>query len=105
LLLQTNPTFFGGPDILLDRLLGELTTRGSADVTLEAIYLGGTMLDHRILERAEAFGIVVMRAYGSSEAPISTASGRHESKEQRLVDDGAPLDGVEVRLGSDGDPR
>jgi acyl-CoA synthetase (AMP-forming)/AMP-acid ligase II len=46
----------------------------------------------------------VLRAYGSSEAPVSTASARSEPEGVRLGDDGTPLDGVEVRIGSKADP-
>ena len=105
LLLETGGTFFGGPDLLLGQLLDEVERRGLDRVTLTATYLGGTMLDPRILERAERdFGIIVMRAYGSSEAPISSAGRRHESRERRLADDGAPLAHVQVRSGSAADP-
>jgi acyl-CoA synthetase (AMP-forming)/AMP-acid ligase II len=105
LLLETAGTFFGGPDLLLDRLLDEVEARGRSETTIRAVYLGGTMLEPRILDRVERdFGIVVMRAYGSSEAPISTASARREPREQRLADDGAPLAHVEVRSGSSADP-
>jgi acyl-CoA synthetase (AMP-forming)/AMP-acid ligase II len=63
------------------------------------------MLDPRVLHRIEErFGIVVMRAYGSSEAPISTAGRRSEPRGVRLADDGAPLASVEVRRGSSNDP-
>jgi acyl-CoA synthetase (AMP-forming)/AMP-acid ligase II len=62
------------------------------------------MLDPRILKRVEEqFGIVVMRAYGSSEAPISSAGRISEPREIRLADDGAPHAGVEVRRGSHND--
>jgi acyl-CoA synthetase (AMP-forming)/AMP-acid ligase II len=104
LVLETAPTFFGGPDVLLDRLLDELGRRGAVTTTVRSVFVGGTMLDERILRRVEDAGIVVMRAYGSSEAPVSTTSGRDESRGQRLADDGAPLDGVEVRAGSRNDP-
>lgn len=105
LLLATGGTFFGGPDLLLDRLLDEVERRGRQETTLGAVYLGGTMLDRRILDRVEHdFGIVVMRAYGSSEAPISTAGQRAEPRDVRLADDGAPLAHVEVRSGSVHDP-
>jgi acyl-CoA synthetase (AMP-forming)/AMP-acid ligase II len=105
LLLATGGTFFGGPDLLLDKLLDEVEARGLSETTIGAVYLGGTMLDPRILDRVERdFGIVVMRAYGSSEAPISTAGARSETRAQRLADDGAPLAHVEVRSGSATDP-
>lgn len=105
LLLRTRGTFFGGPDLLLDKLLDEVEARRLSETTIGAVYLGGTMLDPRILDRVERdFGIVVMRAYGSSEAPISTAGARSEPRDRRLADDGAPLRHVEVRSGSAADP-
>ena len=103
--MATSATFFGGPDLLLDRLLEEASKRGVAEVPITTVYLGGSMLDPRILARAEHdYGIAVLRAYGSSEAPISTSGARGEPEEVRLADDGRPLDGVEVRIGSQLDP-
>ena len=105
LLMETGGTFFGGPDLLLDRVLDQAASRGITEVPIRAVFLGGSMLDPRILERAELeYGIVVLRAYGSSEAPISTASARGESQAVRLGDDGLPLAGVELRIGSAADP-
>lgn len=67
LLVSSGATWYGGPDRLLDRMLDQAVARGAV-VPLRAVYLGGTMLDRRIVERIEdEFGIVVMRAYGSSE--------------------------------------
>ncbi len=104
-LVATGATFFGGPDLLLDRVLDQAEARGVTDVPITSVFLGGSMLDPRILARAEhEFGIVVLRAYGSSEAPVSTASARRESEAVRLGDDGAPLGAVEVRIGSKADP-
>ena len=105
LLVQTGGTFFGGPDLLLDRVLDQASARGVSDVPITVVYLGGSMLDPRILARAEHdFGIVVLRAYGSSEAPVSTSGARDEPESVRLADDGRPLRGVEVRIGSRVDP-
>ncbi|OBJ61698.1 class I adenylate-forming enzyme family protein [Mycobacterium asiaticum] len=104
LLLASGATWYGGPDRLLDRVLDEVVARGAA-VPLRAVYLGGTMLDRRIVKRIEdGFGVVVMRAYGSSEVPVSTSGLRDEPKEVRHADDGVPLDGVEVRIGSAAEP-
>ncbi|MGV0605848.1 class I adenylate-forming enzyme family protein [Mycolicibacterium sp. XJ1904] len=103
LLLSSGATWYGGPDRLLDRLLDEAIARGS-DVPLRAVYLGGTMLERRIVERVEDdFGIVVMRAYGSSEVPISTSGLRTESRAVRHADDGVALQDVDVRVGSAAD--
>jgi acyl-CoA synthetase (AMP-forming)/AMP-acid ligase II len=104
LLVTSGATWYGGPDRLLDRLLDEAVARGAA-VPLRAVYLGGTMLDRRIVERVEDdFGIVVMRAYGSSEIPVSTSGLRTESRDVRHADDGVALDDVDVRVGSIGEP-
>jgi acyl-CoA synthetase (AMP-forming)/AMP-acid ligase II len=104
-LMQTNATFFGGPDLLLDRVMNEASARGVTELPLTTVYLGGSMLDPRILTRAEhEYGIVVLRAYGSSEAPLSTSGTRDEPEAVRLADDGRPLAGVEVRIGSRLDP-
>ena len=104
LLLSSAATWYGGPDRLLDRLLDEAVAR-AAPVPLRAVYLGGTMLDRRIVERIEdEFGIIVMRAYGSSEVPVSTSGLRTESREIRHADDGVALDDVEIRVGSAADP-
>jgi acyl-CoA synthetase (AMP-forming)/AMP-acid ligase II len=104
-LLATGATFFGGPDLLLDRVMDQAEARGVSEVPITSVFLGGSMLDPRILARAEhEYGIVVLRAYGSSEAPVSTASARREPEAVRLGDDGSPLDGVEVRIGSTADP-
>jgi acyl-CoA synthetase (AMP-forming)/AMP-acid ligase II len=104
-LVEMNGTFFGGPDLLLDRVLDEAERRGVTDVPICSVFLGGSMLDPRILARAEhEYGIIVLRAYGSSEAPVSTASARSEPEAVRLGDDGRPLAGVEVRIGSKADP-
>jgi acyl-CoA synthetase (AMP-forming)/AMP-acid ligase II len=103
LLLTSGATWYGGPDRLLDRLLDEVVER-DAVIPLHAVYLGGTMLDRRIVERVEdEFGIVVMRAYGSSEVPVSTSGLRSEPREVRHGDDGVPLRDVEVRVGPPGD--
>jgi acyl-CoA synthetase (AMP-forming)/AMP-acid ligase II len=105
LLMETGGTFFGGPDLLLDRVLDEAASRGIDDVPLRSVFLGGSMLDARILDRAEQdYGIVVLRAYGSSEAPLSTSGTQGETRGVRLGDDGVPLAGVEVRIGSAADP-
>jgi len=103
LLVSAGATWYGGPDRLLDRLLDEAVA-GHKAVPLCAVCLGGTMLDRRIVERIEdEFGIIVIRAYGSSEVPVSTSGLRTEPRDVRHADDGVALDDVDVRVGSAGD--
>jgi len=104
LLVASGATWYGGPDRLLDRILDEAVARRTT-IPLRAVYVGGTMLDRRIVERIEDdCGIIVMRAYGSSEVPVSTSGLRHEPREVRHADDGVALADVEVRVGSIADP-
>ena len=104
LLVSSGATWYGGPDRLLDKVLDEAVARDKR-IPLRAVYLGGTMLDRRIVERIEdEFGIVVMRAYGSSEVPVSTSGLRTEGKAARHSDDGVALADVEVRTGSLAEP-
>lgn len=103
LLVSSGATWYGGPDRLLDRVLDVAVAR-NATLALRAVYLGGTMLDRRIVERIEdEFGIIVMRAYGSSEVPVSTSGLRNEPRAVRHADDGVALADVQVRIGSTGD--
>jgi acyl-CoA synthetase (AMP-forming)/AMP-acid ligase II len=105
LLVQELGTFYGGPDVVIGRLLAEAASRSMTDLPLRAVSVGGTVLDDALLRRAEDdFGIVVMRAYGSSEAPFSTTTPRDAPREPRLELDGVPLRGVSVRIGTAFDP-
>jgi acyl-CoA synthetase (AMP-forming)/AMP-acid ligase II len=100
-LLASRGTFFGGTDLLLNELLNEAEARGHSQVPIRSVFLGGAMLDPQILMRIEEqFGITVMPAYGSSEAPISTSGMRDEPRAVRLADDGRPLSGVDIKIGS-----
>jgi len=100
LLLESGGTFYGGPDLVLDRLLAAATRRG-ARVPLRTAALGGTMLKRTLVDRVESFGIRVIRVYGSSEVPWSTGTRRAEPDRLRLSDEGTPGPGVELRLSDD----
>jgi acyl-CoA synthetase (AMP-forming)/AMP-acid ligase II len=104
LLVEEQATFYGGPDVILRRLLDEAARRKITSVPLRAVSVGGALLDKVLLRKAEAsYGIFVMRAYGSSEAPFSTTTPHTAALEDRLDLDGRPNTGVEVRIGSRGD--
>lgn len=105
LLLGGGASFYGGPDVVLARLFAAARDQGLDRVGLRKVSLGGTMLDPALLREAEAdFDIRVTRAYGSSEAPISTATPIADSVDARLGSDGVALSGVEVRAGTSNDP-
>lgn len=101
LLLETKAALFGGPDVLLERILDEARRRDLVDLPLQCVIVGGSMNHKELLERAEAeFAITVLRSYGSSEAPVACATKRSEPRTSRLSDEGVPLGGVEVQIGS-----
>ena len=103
-LMNERATFYGGPDVVLRRLLDEADRRKISSVPLRAVSVGGTLLDDALLQRAENnFGIRVMRAYGSSEVPFSTTTAFDADFEERIELDGRPNREVLVRIGSSRD--
>jgi acyl-CoA synthetase (AMP-forming)/AMP-acid ligase II len=60
--------------------------------------LGGSPVPVAVSERAEALGIRVTRAYGSTEHPSTTGSRVDAPRAKRNRTDGRPLPGVELRL-------
>ncbi len=104
LMMNERATFYGGPDVVLRRLMDEADRRGLSSLPLRAVSVGGTLLDDALLRRAEKmFGIFVMRAYGSSEVPFSTTTPLELGFEERIELDGRPNDEVSVRIGSSQD--
>ena len=67
------------------------------------IGLGGAPVPVALGQRAEALGIRIIRAYGSTEHPSITGSTFDDPADQRHRTDGPPMPGVELRLvGPDG---
>jgi non-ribosomal peptide synthetase component E (peptide arylation enzyme) len=60
--------------------------------------LGGSPVPIAVSERAEALGILVTRAYGSTEHPSTTGSRIDAPRAKRNRTDGRALPGVELRL-------
>jgi acyl-CoA synthetase len=60
--------------------------------------LGGAPVPVALGRRAEALGIKIIRAYGSTEHPSVTGSQFDDPAHQRHATDGAPMPGVEIRL-------
>ncbi len=63
--------------------------------------LGGAPISPDLAQRAEARGVQVLRAFGSTEHPSISGGTFADSKRQRHFTDGRPLAGVEVRLVND----
>ena len=64
--------------------------------------LGGSPVPVPFAQRLEDKGIRVMRSYGSTEHPTITGCSFNEPASKRVHTDGHALDGVEVRIDSEG---
>jgi acyl-CoA synthetase len=72
---------------------------------MHRVGLGGAPVPPALAERAAAYGIAIMRAYGSTEHPSITGCTFDDPAEKRHGTDGRPLPGVEIRLlDADGAP-
>jgi acyl-CoA synthetase (AMP-forming)/AMP-acid ligase II len=99
-------TLLGGAPVILERLLRAAADRPDPHVSLRSVAVGGSMLSRHLLEVAtDRFGIEVARVYGSSEAPNSTGSLPGDGRARRVADDGAPMPGTEVRVGTPDAPQ
>lgn len=72
---------------------------------IRRVGLGGAPVPPALAEKAAAYGIAIIRAYGSTEHPSVTGCSFDDPAAKRHGTDGRPLPGVEVRLVDDrGEP-
>jgi acyl-CoA synthetase len=64
--------------------------------------LGGAPVPVPLARRLEDAGIAVTRCYGSTEHPTVSGCSFGEEREARILTDGHPLEGVELRLDAEG---
>ncbi len=99
--LRHGATIFGGVPIIAEELFTEADRQGLATLPLRCIAVGGSMIGDQVIERARRIGINPVRIYGSSEAPMSTATAL--GADAASADDGSPLPGVAVELDQNGE--
>lgn len=98
-------TLLGGAPVITELLFAEYQRRGTGATSLRTIALGGSMIPPAVVTTAvQRFGIRAIRVYGSSEAPTHTASGTGDEPGGIPVDEGVPLRGGAVRIGSPAAP-
>ena len=68
---------------------------------MPVIGLGGSAVPAAVGERAERLGITTTRSFGSTEHPSITGCSALSPRAKRLLTDGEPLPGVEIRLVDD----
>jgi acyl-CoA synthetase len=88
----------GGATIFLTTLLDHPSFGPEHLAAMSRFGLGGAPVPRAVGERAEALGIRITRAYGSTEHPSITGSTPDAPAAKRIATDGAPLPGVEIRL-------
>ncbi|MCB0995215.1 MAG: AMP-binding protein, partial [Acidimicrobiales bacterium] len=65
---------------------------------IRGVGLGGAPVPLALAERAASHGIVLVRAYGSTEHPSITGSRFDDPADKRHATDGPALPGVEIRM-------
>jgi acyl-CoA synthetase (AMP-forming)/AMP-acid ligase II len=88
----------GGATIFLTSLLDHPRFEPRHAALIGSVGLGGSPVPAAVAERAEALGIKVLRAYGSTEHPSITGSAPDEPQAKRNRTDGHALEAVEVRI-------
>jgi len=88
----------GGATIFLTSLLDHPSFKPDHAALIRNVGLGGAPVPAAVAERAEALGIRVTRAYGSTEHPSITGATPEEPQAKRNATDGRALEAVEMRL-------
>ena len=93
----------GGPPYFFTSLLDHPDCTDEHRAHLKTAGLGGSTVPAAVTRRLTDLGIHVFRSYGSTEHPSITATPHDGPEDKRLLTDGVPRPGVEIRLGDDGE--
>jgi acyl-CoA synthetase len=96
-------TLGGGPPYFVTSLLDHPDCTPAHRAHIKSLGLGGSTVPAAVTRRLTDLGIVVFRSYGSSEHPSITGSSLDAPEDKRLLTDGRPMPGVEIRLAPDGE--
>jgi acyl-CoA synthetase len=96
-------TLGGGPPYFVTSLLDHPDCTPEHKALIKCLGLGGSTVPAAVTRRLTDLGIIVFRSYGSSEHPSITGSTLDAPEHKRLLTDGAPMPGVEIRLAPDGE--
>ncbi len=87
-----------GASVFLASLLDHPDFSPDHAANMTRVGLGGAPVPVTLGRRAEAMGIRIIRAYGSTEHPSITGSQFDDPADQRHTTDGPPMPGVELRI-------
>jgi acyl-CoA synthetase len=96
-------TLGGGPPYFVTSLLDHPDCTPAHRAGIKTLGLGGSTVPAAVTRRLSDLGIIVFRSYGSSEHPSITGSSLDAPEDKRLLTDGNPMPGVEIRLAADGE--
>jgi acyl-CoA synthetase (AMP-forming)/AMP-acid ligase II len=96
-------TLGGGPPYFVTSLLDHPDCTPAHRARIKTLGLGGSTVPAAVTRRLSDLGIIVFRSYGSSEHPSITGSTLDAPEDRRLLTDGNPMPGVEIRLATDGE--
>jgi acyl-CoA synthetase len=96
-------TLGGGPPYFVTSLLDHPDCTAAHRARIKTLGLGGSTVPATVTRRLSDMGIIVFRSYGSSEHPSITGSTLDTAEDKRLLTDGCPMPGVEIRLAADGE--
>jgi acyl-CoA synthetase (AMP-forming)/AMP-acid ligase II len=96
-------TLGGGPPYFVTSLLDHPECTPAHRAHIKCLGLGGSTVPAAVTRRLTDLGITVFRSYGSSEHPSITGSSLDAPEDKRLLTDGRPMPGVEIRLAPDGE--
>ena len=89
----------GGPPFFLLSLLDHPDFDAAVHLPyMDRLTMGGAPIPTAVAERATDLGISLIRAYGSTEHPSTTASLHSDPLEKRIYTDGRVISGSEIRL-------
>jgi acyl-CoA synthetase (AMP-forming)/AMP-acid ligase II len=98
IMLEADVTAGTGASVFLASLLDHPDFTAEHASRMPRVGLGGAPVPVALGERAEALGVAIIRAYGSTEHPSVTGSAFEDPAGKRHGTDGAPRLGVEIRL-------
>jgi len=93
----------GGPPYFFTSLLDHPHFTDEHLQHMKSAGLGGSTVPAAVTRRLTDLGIHVFRSYGSTEHPSVTGTPHDGPEDKRLLTDGCPRAGVEIRLADDGE--
>ena len=93
----------GGPPYFFTSLLDHPGFTDEHLQHMKSAGLGGSTVPAAVTRRLTDLGIHVFRSYGSTEHPSVTGTPHDGPEDKRLLTDGCPRPGVEIRLADDGE--